>query len=95
MTTAFVAGKMYSYTQLMAVYFGKLLEFIQIRTSVMAVESITVTMKYVDRETKEALEDQKQKALERINSLTEYQQLGIAIKYYGGQMPWKGLGVEI
>ena len=45
--------------------------------------------------TKEALEDQKQKALERINSLPEYQQLGIAIKYYGGQMPWKGLGVEI
>ncbi len=56
-TTAFVAGKMYSYTQLMAVYFGKLLEFIQIRTSVMAVSSITVTMKYVDLEIKTALEE--------------------------------------
>lgn len=56
-TTAFVGGTEYTYIQLLAAYFGKLLEFIQIRTSVMAVESITVTMKYVDQETKEALEE--------------------------------------
>ena len=56
-TTAFVGGAEYTYIQLLAAYFGKLLEFIQIRTSVMAVESITVTMKYVDLETKLALEE--------------------------------------
>lgn len=56
-TTAFVAGQEYTYTQLMAVYFGKLLEYIQIRTSVMAVSSITVTMKEADQEIKEALEE--------------------------------------
>ena len=45
--------------------------------------------------TKAQLEDEKERAFERIRSLPEYRQLGIAIKYYGGQMPWKGLGVEI
>ena len=54
--TALVDHTEYSYIQLFALYFRKLLEFIQIRTSIMAVENITVTMKQVDRETKEAFE---------------------------------------
>ena len=51
-----VNGRSYSYIQLMAIYFGRLLEFIQIRTSVMSVENITVTMKEVDRDTRETVE---------------------------------------
>ena len=39
--------------------------------------------------TKARLEADKQRAFERINSLPEYRQLGISIKYYGGQMPWR------
>lgn len=39
--------------------------------------------------TKARLAAERQKAFERINSLPEYRQLGIAIKYYGGQMPWR------
>ena len=56
-TTAVINEKSYSYVQLMAIYFGKLLEFIQIRTSVMSVENINVTMKEVDRETRETMEE--------------------------------------
>ena len=42
--------------------------------------------------TKAQLEDEKERAFERIRSLPEYRQLGIAIKYYGGQMPWRDDG---
>ncbi|MBQ9032922.1 MAG: hypothetical protein IJ106_15960 [Parasporobacterium sp.] len=55
--TVRVEDREYNYTQLLAVYFGKLLEFIQIRTSVMGVDSITVTMKSVNRQIKETLEE--------------------------------------
>ena len=39
--------------------------------------------------TRKKLEESKRRAFERINSLPEYMQLGISIKYYGGMMPWK------
>ena len=54
--SAYVGEKEYSYIRLLAAYFGKLLEFIQIRTAVMAVDSITVTMKNTDRQIKKVLE---------------------------------------
>ena len=55
--TAFAGEKEYTYIHLLAAYFGKLLEFIQIRTAVMAVDSITVTMKNTDRQIKKVLEE--------------------------------------
>ena len=52
----FTGEREYTYVQLLAAFFGQLLEFIRIRTSVMTVESITVTMKQTDRLTKDILE---------------------------------------
>ncbi|MBR3402196.1 MAG: hypothetical protein IKG67_08140 [Parasporobacterium sp.] len=54
--TVFTGEREYTYVQLLAAFFGQLLEFIRIRTSVMTVESITVTMKQTDRLTKDILE---------------------------------------
>jgi len=55
--TRMVNGREYTYKQLMAAFFGKLIEFIRIRTSVMYVENITITMNEVDEQIKESMED--------------------------------------
>ncbi len=47
----------YSYTQLIAVYIGKLIEHIQIATSVMTIENITVNMRNIDHATKKIMLD--------------------------------------
>ena len=52
-----IAGREYSYRELLAIFFGKLLEYIQIRTSIMAVESVTVTMNEVDDNIKQIMEE--------------------------------------
>lgn len=54
--TVFTGEREYSYVELLAAFFGQLLEFIRIRTSVMTVHSVTVTMKQTDLKTKEILE---------------------------------------
>ena len=51
-----VDGKKYAYDTLLAMYFGKLFELIQINSGLMAVESVTVTMRRVNLEVKEKLE---------------------------------------
>lgn len=56
-TCAFVNGKEYSYKKLMAIFFEKMLQFIQIRTSMMVIKSITVAMRITDYITKVNLEE--------------------------------------
>ena len=50
-----IGGKSYGYEKLLAVFFGKLLELIQIRSGLMAIESINLTLKTVDAASKRAL----------------------------------------
>lgn len=47
----------YSYTQLIAVYLGKLIEHIQIATSVMNIENITINMRDINHENKQVMLD--------------------------------------
>lgn len=51
-----IDGKRYNYDTLLAVYFGRLLELIQLTSGFMTVESITVTMRKVNLEIKERIE---------------------------------------
>ena len=56
-TSAFVNGKEYPYKKLLAVFFEKMLQFIQIRTSMMVIKSITVAMRNTDHVTKTIFEE--------------------------------------
>ncbi len=47
----------YTYIQLLAIYFGKLIELIQLTTSVMAVENITINLRRIDHEVKQTILD--------------------------------------
>lgn len=47
-TSAFINGREYSYKKLLAIFFEKMLQFIQIRTSMMVIKSITVAMRNTD-----------------------------------------------
>ena len=49
-------GNSCTYTDALAVFFGKLLDSIQLRTAVMRIESITISVRGADRKIKEALE---------------------------------------
>ena len=55
-TSAYVNGKSYTAADLAAIYFKKMLEFIQVRTSIMTVENITVTMRKTGNDIKSAVE---------------------------------------
>lgn len=52
-----VDGNKYTYDTLLAVYLGKLLELIQINSGLMSVENITITMRKVNIEIKEKMEN--------------------------------------
>ncbi len=54
---AAVNGQEYSYTQLLAVFIGKIIELTQTATSVMGVENITINMRRVTLETKQVISD--------------------------------------
>ena len=44
----YINEKEYSYTQLLAVFFGKIIELTQVTTSIMSIENITVNLREVD-----------------------------------------------
>ncbi|MCF0229747.1 MAG: hypothetical protein HUJ76_08680 [Parasporobacterium sp.] len=54
--TAEVNGREYSYVHLMAIFFSKLFEHIRIVTSVMNIDSVTVTMSNPDRDARDIFE---------------------------------------
>ena len=54
---AFIDGRDWDHTELLSVFFGKLIEYIRLRTSVMRIESITVTVKQVTKELKAVIEE--------------------------------------
>jgi len=54
--TCEINGNKHTYDYLVAVYFGKLLELIQLHSGLTAIENITVTMRRVNLELKQAIE---------------------------------------
>lgn len=52
-----INGQDYSYTQLLAVFFGKIIELTQMATSVMGVENITINLRRVTLEIKQTIND--------------------------------------
>ena len=55
--TCYIDDREYSYAELLAVYFGKLIELIQIRSAVMSIDSITVNLRKVTLEIKDKIEE--------------------------------------
>ncbi|MBR5931587.1 MAG: hypothetical protein IKZ95_06115 [Lachnospiraceae bacterium] len=53
--TCYVNDKEFTYTQLLAVFFGKLIELTQLTTSIMSVENITVNLREIDHDIKQAI----------------------------------------
>ena len=51
----YVNDREYTYTQLLAVFFGKLIELTQRTTSIMSIENITVNLRHIDHEIKQAI----------------------------------------
>ena len=53
----FINGQEYTYIQLLAVFIGKIIELMQIATSIMGVENVTINLRRVTLEIKQAFED--------------------------------------
>ncbi len=53
--TCIVDNREYTYTQLLAIFFGKIIELVQLTTSIMAVENITVNLRTIDHEIKKTV----------------------------------------
>lgn len=53
----FINGQEYTYTQLLAVFLGKIIELMQVATSIMGVENITINLRRVTLEIKNAFQD--------------------------------------
>lgn len=55
--TCLINGQEYTYIQLLAVFIGKIIELMQIATSIMGVENITINLRRVTLEIKSAFQD--------------------------------------
>lgn len=52
-----INNREYTYTQLLAIYFGELIKIVQLATSVMAVENITINLRHIDHEIKKTIQE--------------------------------------
>ncbi|MCQ2530205.1 MAG: DUF5716 family protein [Lachnospiraceae bacterium] len=50
-----IDNREYTYTQLLAIYFGKIIELVQLSTSIMAVENITVNLREINHDVKNTI----------------------------------------
>ena len=53
--TCYINEKEYTYIQLLAVFFGKIIELTQVTTSIMSIENITVNLREIDYEIRNAV----------------------------------------